>query len=151
MHLCVRNRYQRKKQKTMAKQIFINLPISDLKASMAFYEAAGFKNNPQFTDETAACMVLTDTIYVMLLTHEKFAQFTSKTIIDAKNTVGVLNSIMVDSNEELNTMVDNALKAGGREYREPQDMGFMQMRCFEDLDGHNWEIGYMDMSKFPQQ
>ena len=135
----------------MATQIFINLPIKDLKKSMAFYEAIGFKNNPQFTDDTAACMVLSDTIYVMLLTYNKFKEFTPKSIIDAKQTAGVLNSISVSSLNELNDIVDRALKAGGNEYRAAQDMGFMQLRCFEDLDGHNWEMFYMDMSKFPQQ
>ena len=134
----------------MVTQIFINFPIKDLKKSMAFYEAIGFTNNPQFTDDTAACMVLSDTIFVMLLTHDKFKQFTSKKIIDAKQTVGVINCLSVNSIDEVNTLVDNALNAGGNEYNEPKDMGFMQQRCFEDLDGHNWEIIYMDMSKFPQ-
>ena len=134
----------------MATQIFINLPVKDLKKSMAFYEAIGFTNNPQFTDDTAACMVLSDTIFVMLLTYKKFKEFISKEIIDAKKTVGVLNSMSVSSNDELNSFVDRALKAGGNEYRAPQDFGFMQLRCFEDLDGHNWEAFYMDMSKFPQ-
>jgi uncharacterized protein len=135
----------------MATQIFINLPIKDLKKSMAFYEAIGFKNNPQFTDDTAACMVLSDTIFVMLLTHNKFKEFTPKSIIDAKQTAGVLNSISMSSNDEVNNTLDRALKAGGNEYRAPQDFGFMQLRCFEDLDGHNWEVFYMDMSKAPKQ
>lgn len=135
----------------MATQIFVNLPIRDLKKSMAFYESIGFKNNPQFTDDTAACMVLSDTIFVMLLTYNKFKEFTSKTIINAKETTGVINSISVNSNQEVNALADKALKAGGNEYRAPMDMGFMQLRCFEDLDGHNWEVFYMDMSKFPKQ
>lgn len=133
----------------MATQIFINLPIKGLKKSMAFYEAIGFKNNPQFTDDTAACMVLSDTIFVMLLTYDKFKQFTSKSIIDAKKTVGVLNSISTSSTDELHSFVDKAIKAGGNEYRDPQDMGFMQLRCFEDPDGHNWEAflyGYKQVS-----
>ncbi|MBV4358881.1 glyoxalase/bleomycin resistance/extradiol dioxygenase family protein [Parasegetibacter sp. MAH-26] len=135
----------------MSKQVFINLPVTDLKKSMSFYETIGFKNNPQFSDDTSACMVVNDTIFVMLLTHEKFQQFTSKPIIDAKSTVGVLNSLSMSSNDELNNFVASALKAGGREYREPQDFGFMQLRCFEDLDGHNWEATYVDMSKMPAQ
>lgn len=135
----------------MATQIFINLPVKDLKRSQAFYEAIGFTNNPQFSDDTAACMVLTDTIFVMLLTHEKFSQFTSKTIIDGKKTAGVLNSLSAQSTDEVNSFVEKAVKAGGNEYRAPQDMGFMLLRCFEDLDGHNWEIIHMDMSKLPQQ
>lgn len=135
----------------MNTQIFINLPVADLKKSMAFYEAAGFKNNPQFTDATGACMQLSEEIFVMLLTYEKFKQFTSKTIIDARQTAAVLNSISVNSPDEVNELVGKALKAGGREYRPAQDFGFMQMRCFEDPDGHNWEVFYMDMSKFPRQ
>ena len=121
------------KKLNMATQIFINLPVRDLKKSQAFYEAIGFTNNPQFSDDTAVCMVLTDTIFVMLLTHEKFSQFTSKTIIDAKKTAGVLNSLSAQSTEEVNSFVDKAVKAGGNEYREPQDMGFMLLRCFEDI------------------
>lgn len=135
----------------MATQIFINLPVKDLKKSMAFYEAIGFKNNPQFTDETAACMVISDTIFIMILTYDKFKQFTSKDIIDAKKTAGVLNSISLASTDELNSFIEKAVKAGGREHRDPQDYGFMQLRCFEDLDGHNWEAFYMDVSKFPKQ
>ncbi|MBV7531594.1 VOC family protein [Chitinophaga sp. sic0106] len=135
----------------MSKQVFINLPVADLKKSMSFYEAIGFKNNPQFTDETAACMVVSDTIFVMLLTHDKFRQFTPKTITDAKSNIAVINSLSMSSNDELNTFIENALKAGGREYREPVDYGFMQQRSFEDLDGHNWEAVYMDMSKMPPQ
>jgi len=135
----------------MATQIFVNLPINDLKRSISFYEAIGFKNNPQFTDDTAACMVLSDTIFVMLLTYPKFKQFTSKEIIDAKKSIGVINSISVGSNQELNDILEKAINARGNEYREPMDRGFMQQHCFEDLDGHNWEMIYMDMSKFPKQ
>jgi len=135
----------------MATQIFINLPVKDLKQSMAFYEAIGFTNNPQFTDDTAACMVLSDNIFVMLLTHDKFKGFTPKTIIDAKQTAGVLNSVSMASVEEVNAFAGKAVKAGGNEYRDPQDYGFMQMRSVEDPDGHNWEVFYMDMSKFPKQ
>lgn len=133
----------------MSKQIFVNLPVRDLKKSMAFYEAIGFTNNPQFTDDTAACMVWSDAIYVMILTHEKFQSFTNKKIIDAKQSVGVLNSLSLTSLEEVGAFAEKALKAGGREYREAQDYGFMQMRSVEDLDGNNWEVFYMDMSKFP--
>jgi len=135
----------------MATQIFINLPVKDLKKSMAFYEGIGFKNNPQFTDDTAACMVVNDTIFVMLLTHDKVKQFISKSIIDAKKTVGVINSISLNSSQEVNSFLEKALKAGANEYKEAQDYGFMQMRSFEDPDGHNWEVFYMDISKFPKQ
>lgn len=133
----------------MAKQVFINLPVKDLKKAMAFYEAIGFTNNPQFTDETAACMVWSDAIFVMLLTHDKLRQFISKPIIDAKQTVGVINALSLESNDEVNAFAEKAVKAGGREYADPKDYGFMQQRCVEDPDGHNWEVLYMDMSKFP--
>jgi hypothetical protein len=134
----------------MATQIFINLPVKDLKKSMAFYEAVGFTNNPQFTDDTAACMVLSDTIFVMLLTHDKFKQFTAKTIIDAKQTIGVINALSFSDKEAVNAFTQKALSAGGREYADPKDYGFMWQRSVEDLDGHNWEAFYMDMSKLPK-
>lgn len=135
----------------MAKKIFINLPVADLQKAMAFYTAIGFTNNPQFTDDTAACMVLSEEIYVMLLTHPKFSQFTTKEIGNAFKTASVINSLSVDSNDEVNTMVERALKAGGKETNEAKDYGFMQQRSFEDLDGHLWEVLYMDLSKFPGQ
>ncbi len=133
----------------MAKKIFINLPVADLQKAMAFYTAIGFTNNPQFTDDTAACMVLTEEIYVMLLTHSKFSQFTKKDIGNTFKTASVINSLSVDSNEEVNAMIDQALKAGGKEPSEAKDYGFMQQRSFEDLDGHLWEVVYMDLSKLP--
>jgi predicted lactoylglutathione lyase len=132
----------------MSKLIFVNLPVADLTAAKAFYEAIGFTNNPQFTDETAACMVLTDTIHVMLLTHEKFAQFTPKQIVDAKASSEVLICISEDSREGVDAITDKALAAGGREPREKQDFGFMYGRSFEDLDGHIWEPMWMDMAGF---
>jgi uncharacterized protein len=135
----------------MAKKIFINLPIADLQKAMSFYTAIGFTNNPQFTDATAACMVLSDEIYVMLLTHPKFKEFTKKEIANANKTASVINSLSVDSNNEVNAMMDSALKAGGKEPNEAKDHGFMLQRSFEDLDGHLWEVFYMDLSKFPQQ
>jgi uncharacterized protein len=135
----------------MAKKIFINLPVADLQKSMTFYTTIGFTNNPQFTDETAACMVLTEEIYVMLLTYPKFREFTKKEIGNANSTAAVINSVSVDSVEEVNSMSDQALKAGGRETNEPKDYGFMQQRSFEDLDGHLWEVLYMDVTKFPTE
>ena len=133
----------------MAKKIFINLPVANLKKSMHFYTAIGFTNNPQFTDETAACMVLTEEIYIMLLTHQKLATFTSKEIIDAKKYIGAINCISLDSPDEVNIIANNAIKNGGIEPAPPQDYGFMQQRSFEDPDGHHWEVIFMDMNKFP--
>lgn len=133
----------------MAKKIFINLPVADLNKSMDFYTKIGFTNNPVFTDETAACMVLSEEIYAMLLTHDKFSEFTNKKIIDAKTGIGVINSISVDSVDEVNAMADAALSGGGSEPTPPKDYGFMQQRSFNDLDGNHWEVLYMDMSKMP--
>lgn len=135
----------------MAKKIFINLPVGDLQKATTFYTAIGFTNNPQFTDETAACMVLTDEIYIMLLTHPKFKEFTKKEIGNAFTTASVINSLSVDNVDEVNAMADKALSAGGKETNEPKDYGFMQQRSFEDLDGHLWEVLYMDVTKFPTE
>jgi predicted lactoylglutathione lyase len=129
----------------LAKLIFVNLPVADLAAAKTFYEAIGAVNNPMFTDETAACMVFTDVIHVMLLTHEKFAQFTPKRIADATATSEVLIGISADSRAAVDEITDKALAAGGREPREKQDYGFMYGRSFEDPDGHIWEPIWMDM------
>lgn len=135
----------------MASQIFINLPVKDLQKSMDFYSAIGMTNNPQFTDHTAACMVCSDHIFVMLLTHPKFKEFTKKEIADTSKTIAAINSLSVDSEAAVNDMMDKAIQAGGRESNEAKDYGFMKHRSFEDLDGHNWEVFFMDMSKMPQQ
>ena len=132
----------------MPKLIFVNLPVADLPAAKAFYEAIGAVNNPTFTDETAACMVFSETIHVMLLTHDKFAQFTPKKIADARATSEVLICISADSREAVDEITGKALAAGGREPREKQDYGFMYGRSFEDLDGHIWEPMWMDMAGF---
>jgi len=135
----------------MAKQIFINLAVSDLQKSMDFYTALGFSNNPQFSDHTAKCMVWSESIYVMLLSHEKFSSFINKPIADTKATVAGLFSLSFDSVEEVNTTMENGLKAGGTEPNEMRDYGFMQQRTIEDFDGHTWEIFFMDMSKVPTE
>ena len=129
----------------MSKLIFVNLPVADLPAAKAFYEAIGATNNPQFTDETAACMVFSETIHVMLLTHDKFRQFTPKRVADAHETSEVLIAISADSREAVDDIADRALAAGGREPRESQDYGFMYSRSFEDPDGHIWEPMWMDL------
>lgn len=133
----------------MAKQIFINLAVTDLQKSMDFYTALGFTNNPQFSDDTAKCMVWSETIFLMLLTHAKFSSFTDKPIADTKSHVAGLFSLSVDSVDEVNSIVANGLKAGGTEPNEMRDYGFMQQRTIEDFDGHTWEVFYMDLSKFP--
>lgn len=136
----------------MTQMIFVNLPVADLAKSMAFYEAVGFTNNPQFTDETAACMVLSDTIYVMLLTHDKWKGFTSKAIPDAQKTAQVMLAISRDDNGAVDRIVDDAAKAGGTADVNPvQDYGFMYGRSFADPDGHIWETFFMDMSAMPAE
>lgn len=133
----------------MKAQIFINLPVHDLNKSIEFYTKMGFTNNPQFSDDTAKCMVFSDEIYVMILTHEKFKQFATKPISDASKSTAVLLSLAVESLEKVNEIVDNAVSAGGTEPVPFKDYGFMQQRTVEDLDGHTWEIFYMDMSNMP--
>jgi predicted lactoylglutathione lyase len=134
----------------LAKQIFVNLPVRDLPRAKAFYEAVGAVNNPQFTDDTAACMVISDTIYVMLLTHAKWATFTTKPICGAGASEMAL-ALSCDSRQAVDAMLDAAGAHGGKvDANPPQDLGFMYQRSFEDLDGHVWEPLYMDMSKLPQ-
>lgn len=129
----------------MPQMIFVNLPVSDLGKSKAFYEAVGAANNPAFTDDTAACMVFSDVIHTMLLTHEKWATFTSKTIPDAHTTAQVLLCVSADSRDAVDGQVDKAVKAGGKADPTPtQDYGFMYGRSFEDPDGHIWEVMWMD-------
>ena len=135
----------------MAKQIFINLAVTDLQKSMDFYTALGFSNNPQFSDDTGKCMVWSENIFVMILTHEKFKNFTTKPIADTKSNIAGLFSLSVDSTEEVNNIMANGLKAGGIEPNEMRDYGFMQQRTIEDFDGHTWEVFYMDITKFPTE
>ena len=135
----------------MRSQIFINLPVSNLEKSIEFYTKMGMVNNPQFSDDTAKCMVFSEEIFVMIMSHEKFNSFTTKPIADLHTNIAALLSLSVESVEKVNEIVDNALTAGGKEPVEAKDYGFMQQRTLEDLDGHTWEIFYMDISKFPQQ
>ena len=130
----------------MAKLIFVNLPVTDLARATAFYEAIGAVRNPQFSDDTASCMVFSDTIYTMLLTHEKFSQFTPKKIADARTASEVLICISADSRAEVDDTVGKAKAPGGSADPGPkQDFGFMYGRSFEDPDGHIWEVMWMDV------
>ncbi len=135
----------------MAKQIFINLAVKDLQKSVDFYTAIGFSNNPQFSDDTGKCMVWSESIFVMLLSHEKFTSFTKKPIADTKTNIAGLFSLSLDSLDEVNNIMTKGLRAGGIEPNEMRDYGFMQQRTIEDFDGHTWEIFYMDITKFPKQ
>lgn len=135
----------------MTKQVFINLAVTDLQRSMDFYTALGFTNNPQFSDHEGKCMVWSDNIYVMLLSHEKFMSFSTKPIADTKSAVAGLFSLSMESLDEVNRVMDHGLRAGGTEPNEMRDYGFMQQRTIEDFDGHTWEIFFMDFSKIPSE
>lgn len=131
----------------MPKMLFLNLPVTDLARATAFYEALGATRNKRFSDDTAACMVLSDSINVMLLTHGKFAQFTSRPIADAHATCQLLACLSVDDRPGVDRLVTAAAGAGGRADPNPsQDHGFMYARSVEDPDGHIWEIAWMDMA-----
>jgi uncharacterized protein len=135
------------KEPAVAKLIFVNLPVSDLVRATAFYQAVGAGKNEQFSDETASCMVFSETIYTMLLTHDKFRQFTPKKIADAKTSSEVLICLSADSRDEVDAIVGRALAAGGRVDPGPkQDYGFMYGRSFEDPDGHIFEVMWMDVA-----
>ena len=135
----------------MPKMIFVNLPVTDLARSMKFYEAVGFTNNPQFTNDQAAAMAWSDEIVVMLLTHDFWKTFTSKAIPDAANTAQVLLCLSQDSKEAVEEIVGKAVTAGGKADPTPtQDMGFMYGRSFEDPDGHIWENAWMNMEAVPE-
>ncbi|MBL8580390.1 MAG: VOC family protein [Mesorhizobium sp.] len=130
----------------MPKMIFVNLPVADLKRATAFYESIGATRNPQFSDDTASCMVFSETIYAMLLTHRKYAEFTSKTIVDARSASEVLIALSAESREDVDAMVKKAEASGVVIDPTPtQDFGFMYGRSFEDPDGHIWEIIWMDV------
>ena len=124
----------------MARQIFVNLPVKDLDRSVAFFTRLGFTFNPDFTDETATCMVVSDDIFVMLLTEAKFKTFTPKAIADATRSTEVLVCLSCESRAEVDETVRKAVAAGGTTYSEPQDHGFMYAHGFQDLDGHIWEL-----------
>jgi predicted lactoylglutathione lyase len=127
--------------------VFINLPVADLARATAFYQAIGAVKNDRFSDATASGMVFSDTIHVMLLTHDKFRQFTPKAIADARTTSEVLICLSADSRADVDDMVAKAVAAGGRADPGPQqDYGFMYGRSFEDPDGHIWEIMWMDVA-----
>lgn len=128
----------------MARQLYVNLPVRDLDNSVEFFARLGFSFNPQFTDETATCMIVSDDISVMLLTEKKFKAFTPKAISDATKSTEVLLALSVDNREQVDETVREAVAAGGTLYSDPNDHGFMYQHGFQDLDGHIWEVFYMD-------
>ncbi|TXI85703.1 MULTISPECIES: VOC family protein [unclassified Cupriavidus] len=128
----------------MTTQIFVNLPVRDLDKSIAFFTHLGFRFNPQFTDDSATCMIVSDDIFVMLLAEDRFRTFTPNEICDARRFTEVLICLSVESRAKVDALVQGALAAGGNTYKEPQDFGFMYGHGFQDLDGHIWELVHMD-------
>jgi uncharacterized protein len=129
----------------MTKMIFVNLPVADVAKATAFYQALGFEKNEMFSNEQASAMAWSDAISVMLLAKPFFATFTTKRIIDAREETGALFALSRDSREDVDAITEAAMAAGGRELHDPEDLGFMYSRAFEDLDGHGWGPMFMDM------
>jgi hypothetical protein len=127
----------------MINQVFLTLPVADLQRSVAFFKSLGFTHNPQFSDDTAACIIINDAISVMLGTHAKFREFTPKAICDTSQAVEVLISLSCDSREQVDELVTKALAAGGSTHDKPEDLGFMYSHSFVDLDGHGWGVLHM--------
>jgi predicted lactoylglutathione lyase len=135
----------------MNTQIFVNLPVKDLPKSRAFFESMGYSFNPQFSNDQGACLVISDTIFAMLLTEPFFQTFTKKAIADTRKSTEVLICLSCESRAEVDELVAKAVKAGGTTPNEKQDHGFMYSHSFEDLDGHVWELVYMDPNAAPPQ
>lgn len=128
----------------MASQIFVNLPVKDLSKSIAFFEGLGYSFHPKFTNEIAGCMVVSESIYFMLVTESYFQTFTNKPIADATKTTEVLNCISLESREHVDAMYNKAIECGGGPSKEPTEYGWMYGRSFVDLDGHQWEVLWID-------
>ena len=133
----------------MHKQIYVNLPVKNLDRTKEFFSALGYSVNPQYSNDQAVCMVISDDIFAMLLVEDFFKTFTTKPIADATKTTEVLVCLSCDSREEVDSLVKKALAAGGRAPNPIQDYGFMYSHGFEDLDGHVWELVYMDPNAAP--
>ena len=133
----------------MARNLFVNLPVRDLDRSITFFTALGFSFNAHFTDDTATCMIVSETSFVMLLTEEKFRQFTPKQLCDTAQATEVLVCISAESRAEVDQLVASAVAAGGSLYKEPLDFGFMYGHSFQDPDGHQWEVMFMEPAAIP--
>lgn len=135
----------------MPSKIFVNLPVKNLQRSMDFFISIGFSFNQQFANHEAACMIISENIYAMLLTEERFKDFTKKEISDAHKSTEVLLALDFDSREAVDEIVQEAVAAGGAIYMDPMDHGWMYGHSFADLDGHQWEVMYMDKTALAQQ
>jgi predicted lactoylglutathione lyase len=128
----------------MSRLLFLNLPVSDLPASRKFFAKLGFEFNEKFCDDGATCMIISDKAYVMLLARDRFAEFVTKPVADAGEATALTVAISADDREAVDSFVEAALAAGANAAKEPQDYGFMYQRSFHDLDGHHWEVAWMD-------
>lgn len=135
----------------MARKIFVNLPVKDLNRSKEFFTRLGFEFNPQFTDDTAACMVLSEEGFVMLITEKRFHDFTKKKIADTSTHTEALIALSADSRAEVDSIFEKALASGGSKAADPVDYGFMYYQSFHDPDGHHWEVIWMDPSAVQKQ
>lgn len=135
----------------MIEQLFINLPVADLGRSVAFFEALGFSANPQFTGDGAGCIVISETVSVMLATHDRFRDFTPKAVCDTSKAVEVLLNLRCESRDQVDDLVARALAAGGSTYDKPEDLGFMYSHSFVDPDGHGWGVFHMTALPSPDQ
>ncbi|NEB36479.1 VOC family protein [Streptomyces sp. SID14515] len=128
----------------MAQMIFVNLPVKDLETTVGFFGKLGFTTNPQFTDDKTACLVISDTIFAMLMTEPRFKEFTKKDVVDASRATEVILALSADNREKVDEIADAALASGGSPAGETQDLGFMYGRSFQDPDHHIWEVIWMD-------
>lgn len=135
----------------MTTQIFVNLPVKDLNETVDFFTKLGFAFNPEFTDENATCMIVNNDIFVMLLVEKFFKTFTKKEICDTTKDTEVIVALSTESREKVDQMINNVIEAGGKEHRKPQDHGWMYGRSFEDINGHLWEVIYMDKNALKKQ
>ncbi|MFI5527409.1 VOC family protein [Kitasatospora sp. NPDC051853] len=133
----------------MPTMIFVNLPVRDLGRSLAFFKEVGYEPNPQFTDETAACLVISESIFVMLLTEAKFKEFTKKELADTNTSTEVIVALSAESRAQVDQVADKAIAAGAGPANDPMDLGSMYSRSFHDLDGHMWEYVWMDENAEP--
>lgn len=127
-----------------SKNIFINLPVKNLNESINFFKELGFKFNPQFSDETTSCMIISENIYALIMIEETFKSYSKKEIVDTSKSAEAIFCLTTESREQVNELVNRAVSSGGRTYSAPQDLGFMYGWGFQDLDGHIWELTYMD-------
>jgi predicted lactoylglutathione lyase len=134
----------------MKTKIFLNLAVKDLKRAISFFNELGFSTNPKFTNDKGACIVISEDINVMILVKDFYQTFTKKQICDSATTSEVLISLSMESREQVDLMIEKAIKAGGADYMQSQDYGWMYQRTFLDVDGHHWEVFFMDESQIPE-